>query len=231
MSKPFDNYWQRIRIREEFNNISSIPVKRWYFSEHLNEIEQVYFDETMKSKSILEIGSGTNSLKKKFQDNGYGGLYHTMDLSREFLHDFYDLNEIEGVYDSILMLEVIEHMKLEEFYGLLDFINRHLGPEGKLVISTPHSRSIAPWESWDMTHVQHYPLHDLYALFRMRGFSPQCYRVWYRNPRVAIKQRVRLLLRKVFCYILGIDYVDSVALILQREESSEKDATRSSEAA
>lgn len=224
MPNAFDDYWRRMKLREEFGNIGRIHVKKWYDSEGLNEIEEVYFSEMKDLASILEIGSGTNSLQKKFHDNGYGGLYHTMDLSREFPHDYHDLSEIEGVYDGIVILEVIEHMSLQEFRGLLEFIDGHLAPRGKLAISTPHSRSISPWASWDMTHVQQYPLHDLYTLFRTRGFSAKCYRVWCQKPHCAVRQRVRLFLRKVLCYILGVDYVDSVALILQREESCDKAA-------
>lgn len=225
MQEMYDEYWQRMRFREEFNNLSGIPVKRWYFSEGLNEMEQVYFDTLKESESVLDIGSGTNSLKKKFHDNGYGGIYHTMDLSREFPHDFHNLDEIERVYDGILILEVIEHMRMEEFWKLLDFVDAHLAPEGKLVISTSHPRSVIPWESWDMTHIQHYPLHDLYAVFRSRGFSAECYRLWCRRARVGIVQGMRLLLRRFLCYILGIDYVDSFALILQRKVASREEAT------
>jgi len=218
MPEIFDDYWRRMKFREEFHTIRGIPVKRWYVCEGLNEIEEVYFREMKGMRSILEIGSGTNVLQKKFKDSGYAGLYHTMDLSPEFPHNYHDLKEVERTYDGIVILEVIEHMKLEEFWGLLDFIDAHLAPEGKLVISTTHPGGVIPWESWDMTHVQHYPLHDLYALFRTRGFSVKCYRVLTQKPPCAIRHSVRLFLRKVLCHILGLDYADSVAVVLQRQK-------------
>ena len=227
METAFDDYWKRMQFREEFRHINTIPVKRWYVSDGLNEIDQVYFNEMKELKCLLEIGSGTNSLQKKFRDNGYGGLYHTMDLSREFIHDYYDLNAIDSLYDGILILEVIEHMSLEHFWSLLDFIDSHIAPQGKLIISTSHPGSIVPWQSWDMTHIQHYPLHDLYALFRSRGFSAKCYRVWCQKAQRTITQRVRLWLRRKLCYILGLDYADSIALILQKQGDAEEPAKRS----
>jgi len=216
MSQLYDDYWRRMELREEFLNIGRIPVKRWYASEGLNDIERVYFDELAGSDSILEVGSGRNNLREKFFRSGYDGLYRTMDLSREFPHDYHALADVEGIYDAIVILEVIEHMGLEQFWDLLEFIGAHLAPHGKLVISTTQPGSVIPWESWDMTHVQHYPFHDLYALFRARGFSVRCFRVWTRSHRETLRQGGRMLLRRMLCYVLGIDYADTIALVMQR---------------
>jgi hypothetical protein len=212
-----------MKLREEFNRIPKIPVKKWYYSEGLNEIEKVYFDEMKGLEAILEIGSGTNALKRKFYNCGFEGSYDTMDLSREFPQDYHSLKEIRKKYDGIVILEVIEHMSLDEFWELLTFIETHLTPEGKVALSTAHAGSIVPWESWDLTHIQQYPLHDLYALFRSHSFSAKCFRVWCQRPRVPFKQKIRLLLRKLFCYILGVDYTHSVAMILKKEPIVQND--------
>ncbi len=219
MQEIYDDYWSRMQFREEFNRIGKIPVKRWRQSEDLNEIEQVYFDKMQNLGSILEIGSGTNILQQKFLREGYRGTYHTMDLSREFPHNYHDLNEVTCVYDGMIILEVIEHMKLEEFWSLLDFIDSHLAPDGTLVISTCQPGSIVPWESWDMTHVQHYPLHDLYALLRARGYSAQCYRIWIQKQKCSGREKIRLWLRKVLCCLLGVDYADTAALIARKKSA------------
>ena len=224
MMNIYDNYWTRMKLREEFGKIGRIPAKRWCPSEGLNEIEKVYFNRIRESNSILEIGSGDNTLQKKFRQSGYEGAYHTMDISREFPHEFSDIKEIEGVYDAIVMLQVIEHMNLNEFGETLEVVESHLAPEGKVIISTTQPQSIIPWESWDMTHVQHYPLHDLYTLFRTRGFSVECYRVYTQRPPSTNRERIRLFLRKLLCYILGVDWADSVALILQKESSPDTTA-------
>lgn len=220
MPKMFDGYWERMKLREEFNSIKRIPVKKWYPCRGLNEIEKVYFDELKGQGSILDIGSGTNLLQRKFCESGYEGVYHTLDLSREFSHDYYDLAAVDRDYDAIVLQEVIEHMSLDQFGELLEFIDAHLAPEGKLVISTTQPRSVIPWEAWDMTHVQHYPLHDLYALFRARGFTARCYRVWTRRRKYTLRQEFRLFLRKVLCYVLGVDHVDSAAIVLHRQPAS-----------
>ena len=76
-----------------------------------------------------------------------------------------------------------------------------------------------------MTHVQHYPLHDIYALLRKRGYTISCYRVWTQKPKSDLLQRFRLFLRKVLCYILGVDYADSVALIAQKAPTVQETPT------
>jgi len=224
MRQAYEDYWQRIKLRQDFADIRRIPVKRWYPCDELNEIEAEFFNEMKDLRTIIDIGSGNNALKNKFKKCGYQGTYHTMDLSEEFDHDYHDLAEIKGTYEGIMILEVIEHMDLEEFMKLLSFIDSHLAPAGKLIISTTQPRSIIPWESWDMTHVRQYPLHDLYALLTKRGYRVSCYRVWTQKPVSNLLQRARLFLRKVLCYILGVDYADSIAVIARKAPAAEKTA-------
>ena len=69
----YDDYWRRMRLRKEYLDIAAVPVKKWWVSDRLNEIERVYFDEMKDVASILEIGSGDNRLQTKFRENGYSG--------------------------------------------------------------------------------------------------------------------------------------------------------------
>ena len=208
-----------MKFRAEFNAIRRIPKKKWYWSNELNEIEKIYFRELAATASILDIGSGSNALKDKFLRAGYRGIYHTLDLSREFQHEYYRLEDVQDRYNGIVLLEVIEHLALNEFWKLLEFVETHLTSPGKVVLSTPHARSIVPVGSWDMTHVQQYPLHDLYTLFRSRGFTVRCYRILCQDRNLGLLKRIRTLVKRVLCFFLGVDYVDGVALIITRENT------------
>jgi 2-polyprenyl-3-methyl-5-hydroxy-6-metoxy-1,4-benzoquinol methylase len=55
-----------------------------------------------------------------------------------------DLDGVEGEFDCITLIEVIEHLTPEEVRVLLDRLSRKLVPGGRLVITTPNYASTWP---------------------------------------------------------------------------------------
>ncbi len=65
---------------------------------------------------------------------------------RQFQHlaAIADLDAVEGEFDCITVIEVIEHLTHEEVRVLLDRTTRKLAPGGRLVITTPNYASTWP---------------------------------------------------------------------------------------
>lgn len=94
-----------------------------------------------------------------------------------------DLDQVEGEFDCITLIEVIEHLTPEEVRLLLDRVNRKLTPGGRLVITTPNYASAWPLlelllnrlsaVSYEEQHITHFTwfniekkLAELYPPFR-----------------------------------------------------------------
>src|ERR1051325_9683190 len=212
----FGRYWAHKAAKEKAARLPR-PVLRSFETDGLDETEELFWRTCELSGSILDIGAGDNRVKRKFLERGYSGSYLTYDLSREFDHDFYALRDINGSFDAILLLEVIEHMTLEEFYALMERLDGLLAKRGIFIVSTPNPACISSMWAGDMTHVQQYPLNDLLAFFMVRGFSCEAYRVLYSRKRVTLADQFRQFLRKVLVtQVLGADYADGIIVIARR---------------
>jgi hypothetical protein len=72
----------------------------------------------------------------------------------------------------------------------------------------------------DMTHVQQYPLNDLLAVFLMRNYGCEAYRVLYTKARLALFERLRLMVQKaVITQVLGMDYADGLVVVATRPKA------------
>jgi Methyltransferase domain len=213
----FGSYWAHRAAKQKAANLPR-PVLRCFETNDLDETETVYLRACRSSRSILEIGAGDNRVKRKFAKYGYNGSYATFDLSREFKHDYYSLADVSGTYDSILLLDVIEHMPLGEFYSLMERVADLLAKTGVVVVSTPNPACINSMWGGDMTHVQQYPLNDLIAFFMLRNFTCEGYRVVYTKARLSLVERFRFLLKRIVAAnILGADYADGLIVIAKRQ--------------
>lgn len=216
---PFDSYWTLRAARESAASLPR-PVLRSFEAPGLDETEALFWGICRTGSSILDIGAGDNRIKRKFFDQGYAGTYKTCDLSTEFHHDFHSIEEITGAYDRILLLEVIEHLSLEQFYGAVKRVEGLLTKNGTIIVSTPNPACINPMWAGDMTHVQQYPLNDLLAFFMLRGFTCEGYRVVYTRERLSLPEQFRLLLKKVLVTkIIGVDYADGLIVIARRSSA------------
>lgn len=217
-SQIFESYWRHLDLRKSTASIRR-SVLKWYPTVGLNEVEQIIFNKFKECPKILDIGAGDNSLKKKFIKHGYKGVYETFDISREFEHNYYNLDEITGNYDGIIMLEVIEHMELLSFLNILDNkIEKILNPCGVLAVSTPNPASINSMWASDLTHIQQYPLQDLLAILFARGYECEAFRVLLlTRENISIIEKARLFLKKVITSkILEVDYAQGLLIIARK---------------
>jgi SAM-dependent methyltransferase len=123
-----------------------------------------------KPLRVLDIGAYDKALGKSLAANGLALAYHSVDKDEGYRHDFRDMDEVSDQYDLICMFELIEHLTLEEADSLLHRAYEHLDPGGGLCVSTPNPFDPIRFFG-DITHRQHWPAPDLFAMLRHVGFS------------------------------------------------------------
>jgi hypothetical protein len=208
----YRDYWKRLREREKVIQELHAPRIHWFHSAGFNEVEQKIFEASRDRRRVLDFGAGDLQLKQKFLAAGFRGLYETMDASPEFSHTYTSLDQIHDRFDAIFCFEVIEHVTLNEYVRLLDRLDGLLETNGILAISTPNPLSSVPMWATDAGHIQQYPLADLVADLRLRGYSVIPYRVCL-NHRPRGWAAIRFLVRRVLCYFLSVDYAEGLLLI------------------
>ncbi|MEI6450391.1 MAG: methyltransferase domain-containing protein [Actinomycetes bacterium] len=100
-----------------------------------------------------------------------------------------------GLFDVILMKDVLEHVEDDE--GLLRQAAAHLRPDGALIVSTQNALSLnyltqgvyhrhvlgdKAWFGWDETHLRFYSFLSLTTKLRLAGLQPLCWRANYLIP-------------------------------------------------
>ena len=129
-------------------------------------------------KRVLEIGAGDRGFSNLIEDHI---KYLSFDIDKNTKQDFYNIEEIKGKYDVVVMFAVIEHLSLKTFIKYLEKIKEVLKSGGYLIISTNnifHNIGIRA----DLTHLQAYSPRDLNSLLMLSGFnSGVCYRITQMN--------------------------------------------------
>jgi SAM-dependent methyltransferase len=88
--------------------------------------------------SVLDVGAGDRRAGDRLAALVPGVVYRSMDPDPRGAHDFADLAEAPHDFDAALLLEVLEHLELEDGLELLREIREHVKPGGWLVVSTPN---------------------------------------------------------------------------------------------
>lgn len=211
----YETYWQRKELLRK--SWPSFPVRRWWETGGLCDIERVYFDAVRNSSSLLDVGAGDLRVMKKLQAAGYRGEYHTQDIGEEGRYTYRDLAEVKRPYGAILCLDVLEHLSLVEGLTLVRRALELIEPGGTLVLQTPNAAYLPDPRSWDMTHVHVYNLPDLWAFLRCDGLEVEGYRVVLGEERpapiVALRSAITAYVKRK---ILGCDFANNIAIVARR---------------
>jgi len=195
----------------------AFPIKRWWATDGLCDIERIYFDAVRNAANLLDIGAGDLRVMRKLQKAGYSGVYHTQDIGPEGQYTYRSLDEVTRRYGAIVCLDVLEHLPLADGLSLVDRMIALLDPGGALVIQTPNAAYLPDPRSWDMTHVHLYNLPDLHAFLVCEGLEADGYRVVLEDGRPGFLRGAK---RGVSSYvkskILGCDYANNIAIVARR---------------
>jgi hypothetical protein len=211
----YRTFWQRKELLRRAWPI--FPVRRWWESDGLCDIEQVYFDAVRNAPSLLDVGAGDLRIMRKIQGAGFTGEYHTQDIGTEGKYTYRDVGEVARQYGAILCLDVLEHLSLVDGLTLLDRMTSLLEPGGALVLQTANASYIPDPRSWDMTHLHVYNLPDLYAYLTCDRLDVAGYRVTVGDRNPGPIRRVKLgITAYVQLKILGCDYANNIAVVARR---------------
>lgn len=211
----YENYWKRKALLKR--SFPEFPVRRWWETDALCEIERVYFDAIREAPSLLDVGAGDLRVMRKLQAAGFRGEYHTQDIGDGGPYTYGDLSEVRRPYGAILCLDVLEHLQLADGIAMLQRMLALLTPGGALVLQTPNAAYLPEPRSWDMTHVHTYAIHDLWAFFVCEGLEVAGYRVVLGPEREGFVASARTSIQRwTKRKLLGCDFANNAAIIARK---------------
>ncbi|CAN5169596.1 hypothetical protein BH11PLA2_BH11PLA2_26690 [soil metagenome] len=211
----YDNYWKRKQLLN--TGAPPFPVRKWWSTPDLCEIEQAYFEPIRVARRVLDVGAGDLRVKDKFVKAGYAGVYHTQDIGGEYEHTYRTLDDVTTLYDAIICFDVIEHLPLRDALAMIRRMVELLDVGGTLLLQTPNAKCIRSPYSWDMTHLHTFNLPDLWAYLTAMDLDVVGYRIWFSGPRDGIVTKgFKFLGKLLVTRFLGADYADNIALLAKR---------------
>lgn len=171
---------------------------------------------------VLDIGAYDRALGSTLRKLNVPCVYHSLDVDITREHDFRDFQEVVDRYHFICMFELIEHLSFEEVNRLFCDAYDRLLPGGKLFISTPNPFHLMRYFS-DVSHKQHWPATDLFALLRHVGFEKddvQMYGLVY-HAKFSIANAGKWVLRWVrdwSWWMLGLPYKEGIFAVATRSK-------------
>jgi len=195
----------RVKIHERYPDIWDLKIVR----KRLPFILKLIAD----GDKVLDIGASTRDLEMRIKEHLPHILYKSMDIDREKVHDYYSLNEVEEMFDVILLFEVIEHLDLDEGIAMLQKIYSLLSSGGRLILSTPNTFN--PGQFWrDATHKVAYCYDELGGLLLSQNFK---IKGMYRNHNDAFHRYLfRIYVASPLHRLLRIDFAKSIFVVAEK---------------
>lgn len=132
-------------------------------------------------KNILEVGVNTRILNSQIWAKIKQGDYLGIDI---MIRNESKLNtiqanildyEIKQKFDTILMIEVLEHIHLREWISLIDKLKNALIDDGYLIVSTPYKRTFKNYLG-TYKYLDRFQVHTIFGINRqiMNHFFNGC---------------------------------------------------------
>lgn len=156
---------------------------------------------------VLDVGGGMRGMKDEIAKMGLNVEYKSMDIDRGNPHDYYNLDDIQEQFDTIILFEVIEHLPLEDGLDLLKKIYAVTKEKGIVIVSTPNIFNPSRYMR-DSSHVTFYAYDELCGLISMAGFH-------IRQVNRSYNDAFHRYFLKVYLFgflfrFLSIDYANSI---------------------
>jgi len=140
-----------------------------------------------------------------------------LDIDKKYSHDYKDIDEVQGEFDAIFLMELLEHIHFEDGLKILERTYSLLKVGGYIFISTPNIDHANQLWRGDIAHIQQWPRRDLYAILRLIEFRKiEGYRIFLAPIKMNLKKHIKFFLKKILCRILDIDYAHGIFFIGQK---------------
>ena len=223
MKIPYDTI---LSYRYKIPSLYQLPVFRDEYAMVLSEIAP--------TMNILDFGCGNGKIYNDvLLPEGFSGEYvgldidESLDVNFPLFHNIEDLLEEYGArhFDVLFMLNVIEHLTVEEFFNQMEQINKLI--DGKIIIMTPNPKCF-DYMFGDPEHVTFYPHYWLYGIakvfdfdnvkiWRGKGIAQDREREVKQRPEIADQVKAMNEFQRKVCQSMGLDWYGNLLLIGERE--------------
>jgi hypothetical protein len=163
---------------------------------------------------VLDIGAGVHKWLQQFVSLPSQG-YYSLDIDPDGDFDFRSFEEIPAnlQFDLMVANQVLEHVAISDAFAMLCSAYRHLVDGGRLLATVPSpSHPVRHWG--DATHLQHWPMFDLYGLFRSAGFQVPALTRYNKFPLT--RNPLKRMVVNVVCETFRVDWCDSLMIVGQK---------------
>lgn len=160
------------------------------------------------AKMVLDVGAGQGYLEEALSINKDIRLYANdfskngiESLSKRFkgiftVQSIYNLNYSQHeTFDTIFILEVLEHIPPSKVFGVLKDLNRLLNKNGILIVSVPMNEGLEYMDNNPNGHVRDYSRELIIAELKLSGFNVLEFKELYAFRNF---YKLKLLLSKYF---------------------------------
>jgi hypothetical protein len=194
-------YRRRREVNDRFPSVHSLP--------RIRRAVRLLRPRLRPEVRILEVGAGPDPRGARLAAAVPGATAVSVDPDPAGAPDHARIEEVRGVFDVALALEVIEHLTLRDGLALLTGIRERLTKGGVLLVSTPNVFCPGAFLR-DATHVTPYAWDELGGVLLLAGYEVTgLYRV---VPGSLLKRLGKALLSPLG-RALGLDHAPSVAAL------------------
>lgn len=183
-----------------------------------------------KKIKILELGCGYGRFLKALAEKNYTNAIG-VDISQEqisYAKNILNINNVEvcdaikflkggkDKYDAIILLDVLEHLNINQSISLIRLVNKSLKGDGIFIVQVPNALNPLTLMSYtDITHYRHYTVHSLHQSMILGGFNQVKYYelpvaimgiktfVQYLVYKLIIKPIISLYMYSMIGYLMG----------------------------
>jgi len=139
-----------------------------------------------KSISIIDLAAGHGALLKCLEESGYTNIkgidfseeevmlakkLGVDKISKRDIFSFFENNKDN--YDVIFLMDILEHLKREEIFTLLELVYKYLNKEGVVILQVPNAGGIFGMRILygDLTHEIAFTHNSLKQVLTTTGFN------------------------------------------------------------
>lgn len=197
----------RGEYHQRFGTIHQMPVIQ---GPH-RELKRLF----KENSHVLDIGAGVDKPLKTVLPTS--ARYFSLDVDSEGDFDYNTFADIPAGtrFDLMWSSQVLEHVPIDVAVEIVQRAYQHLVEGGYILATVPNMAH--PVRYWaDATHIQHWPINDLYGLFKAAGFHVVKMARYNKYP-YPIRPLKRMVTRMV-CDVFRVDWCDSIMIVAQKPE-------------